>query len=71
VDDPELLEQLERRVDGGEGGVRQRGGDPLEDLLGAGMPVELAERSVDQDALRGHPLPARPEAVLKLLLGHP
>ena len=63
-DDAELLEELERRVDGGEGDA----GQPLarlgEEVLGAHVPGLVAEQPVHDDPLGG-----RPQAALAQELG--
>jgi transposase len=43
---------------------------PGEHLLGGGVPAEVRQRSMDQDALGGDPKAALPEGLLELLPSH-
>jgi hypothetical protein len=61
LDDPELLEELERRVHGGKGGVGERAAHMTQDLLGGHVAIELAQRAMDQKALRSDALAASVE----------
>jgi hypothetical protein len=50
-DGPEVLEQLERRVDGRQRHARQPVRDRAEDLLGGDVRVELVQHAVDHEPL--------------------
>jgi hypothetical protein len=56
--EPELLEQLERRVHGRQRHARQRPADLGEHALRGRVAVELAQRAGDRQPLRRHALPA-------------
>jgi len=53
----ELLEQLQRRVDRRQRDVRQPVADGIEQLVGRDMAIEVAQRTVHDDPLRGDPHP--------------
>ena len=59
ADQAQLLEELERGVDGGRGHVGQPVRDARQHLLGGHVPVQFVQRAVDYQPLRGDPLPAR------------
>jgi hypothetical protein len=69
ADDAELLEQVERGVDGRnrEPGEPRRGGGA--ELLGGHVTAELDQDLVEDEALGGHPLAAGAEAFGEVL-GH-
>jgi hypothetical protein len=70
VCDAHLLEQLECRVDRRERRVREPRLHAGEHLLGAGMPTDIGERAVDEDALGRHSKAAFPQCVFELLISH-
>jgi hypothetical protein len=70
VCDAELLEQLERGVDGRQRGVRKPWGHAGEHLLGGRMAAEIGERAVDEDPLRGDSKATFPESLFELLISH-
>jgi hypothetical protein len=65
----ELLEQLERGVDGGEREVRQPLAGGAQQLVRGCVPVELAQRTVQDHALGGDALPARVQGPRQLGVG--
>ena len=65
----QLAQQLERRVDGGEGDAGEPLGDGLVHLLGAQVSLAAAELAVDHEPLRSDPLSAGAEEGDELLIG--
>ena len=59
LDEPELPQQLQRRVDGGEGDARHQLADLVVDLLRRDVPLGAPDDPRDAEPLRGHALPAR------------
>jgi hypothetical protein len=70
VGDAQLLEQLQRGVDGRERSVRELRLYVGEHLLGGRVASEIGERAVDEDPLRRDAQAAFPEALFKLPLSH-
>jgi hypothetical protein len=56
-----LLQRVEPRVDSRQRDIRKPARDCLEDVIGAGVAVELAQRLVNRQSLRGHAVSARPQ----------
>jgi hypothetical protein len=54
----ELLEEIHGRVDRGQRETGEAGRGGAHHLLGAGMSIQLAQRSVEDESLRGHALAA-------------
>ena len=63
ADDSEFLEQLQRRVDGGEGDAGQPGARLIEQLLRAQVTIPLAQQPVHHQPLRGRPQAAPAKAL--------
>ena len=70
ADEAEVLEQLERRVDGRQRGAGQGVRDACENLLGREVPFVLAQEAVDEQPLRRHALAAVAKELAEGLIGH-
>jgi hypothetical protein len=69
ADDPELLEQLERRVDGRQRDARQQRRHGVARLLGRDVTVALPQDAVDHQPRRGHAQPPRAQGRNDLSVG--
>ena len=70
ADEAQVLEQLERRVDGRQRGARQGVRHACENLLRREVPLVLAQEPMDEQPLRRHALAAVAQELAEGLVGH-